>query len=116
MSIRRSYFLLAVLTRVILWLWAMSALVRMALAMPDPAGWLCWVGFAVLLIAFVCWGIGRRVRTGRLPTEDEQQAALGNFVGVFWKLLGGAVIGACVAGFILMVELNGLFSREAVDR
>lgn len=26
------------------------------------------------------------------------------------------MIGACVAGFILMVELNGLFNREAVNR
>jgi hypothetical protein len=116
MSIRRSYYVLAVLTRVILWLWAVSALVRMMIAMPDPAGWVCWVGSVALLIAFVGWGVARRLRTGRLPTDEEQKVALGNFVAVFWKLLGTAVIGACVAGFVLMVELNGLFNREAVNR
>jgi hypothetical protein len=116
MSIQQSYNLLAVLIRVILWLWAISAMVRLMIAMPDPAKWLCWFGSAVLVIAFVGWGVARRFRTGRLPTDEEQTAALGNYFGVFLKLFGTAVIGSCVAGFILMVELNGLFSREAVSR
>lgn len=106
----------AVLAYAVLGLWTLSAFVRMVIALSDSVGWLFWVALAVLLIAFAGWAVARRFRTGRLPTDGEQRAAFRKFAGVFWRLVGGALTGACVGGFILLVELNGLFSREAIGR
>ena len=112
---RRSANALANIARTVLALWAVTAIVRMAFVMPLP-GWPCWVGVPLLLLIFLVWGIGRRVRTGRLPTEDEETAVIQKFGGPFWQLFGGAVLGAYIAGFIMLVELNDLFSRQALER
>jgi hypothetical protein len=115
MEKHQTYNLLFIVGYTILALWAFSAFVRVVWFMPWPGGLFC-VAFGIALASFVGWGLVRKVRTGRLPTKEEEQAVIRKGGGAFWSLFGAGVGGGCIAGLIAVIELNDTFSRQAFDR
>jgi hypothetical protein len=107
---------LSLILWVIFALWVFSALFRIGWVMPSPSGDII-VGVLVISgLSFIVWGCVQKVRTGRLPTKEEEQAVLSKVGGRFWSIVGAGFSAACISSFILLVEFNETFSRQAVER
>jgi hypothetical protein len=107
---------LPLILRLVLALWLLSAFFRIAWVMPSPAGELILGVFVILVLSFIVWGVVRKVRTGKLPSKEEEQAVVSKVGGRVWSMLGAGFGAACIASFILLVEFNDTFSRQSVER
>src|SRR5438105_2033965 len=95
--------------------WAFAAFIRMAGWMPTLARVAVWVVVGSLVFSGMAWGLVRKVRTGKVPAKEEEQAVIKWVLAFFSIITTGLGVGF-VASLIAVVELNDSFSRQAVDR
>jgi hypothetical protein len=73
-------------------------------------------GVAVSVVWLVAHGVVFKARTGRLPTNEQEGAALRKGCRSVYSVIWAGFAAGCVASMIVVIELNDPFRKESVDR